>query len=52
MSKFGIVQEFWSFRPVRKKREITLILLFLVVLGAWLVFAPGSAPGPFMDRRF
>ena len=52
MSKFGIVREFWSFLRVRKKWWITPIVLFLVVLGALLVFAKGSAFAPFIYSLF
>lgn len=52
MSKFGIVREFWSFLRVRKKWWITPIVLFLVLLGALLVFAKGSALAPFIYSLF
>ncbi len=52
MSKFGIAREFWSFLRVRKKWWITPIVLFLVVLGALLVFAKGSALAPFIYSLF
>jgi hypothetical protein len=52
MSKFGIVREFWSFLRERKKWWITPIVLFLVVLGALLVFAKGSALAPFIYSLF
>ena len=52
MSKFGIVREFWSFLRVRKKWWITPIVLFLVVLGALLVGAKGSALAPFIYSLF
>lgn len=52
MSKFGIAREFWGFLRVRKKWWITPIVLFLVVLGALLVFAKGSALAPFIYSLF
>ena len=52
MSKFGIVREFWSFLGVRKKWWITPIVIFLVALGALLVFAKGSALAPFVYSLF
>ena len=52
MSKLGIVREFWSFLKIRKKWWITPIVLFLVVLGALLVFAKGSALAPFIYSLF
>ena len=52
MSKLEIVREFWSFLKVRKKWWITPIVLFLVVLGALLIFAKGSALAPFIYSLF
>jgi hypothetical protein len=52
MSKFGIIQEFWSFLKIRKKWWITPIVLFLVGLGALLVLAKGSALAPFIYSLF
>ena len=52
MSKFGIIREFWSFLKVRKKWWIAPIILFLVLLGALLVFANGSALAPFIYSLF
>jgi len=52
MSKFGIVREFWSFLRVRKKWWITPIIMFLVLLGALLIFAKGSALAPFIYSLF
>ncbi len=52
MSKFGIIREFWSFLRERKKWWITPIVLFLLLLGALLVFAKGSALAPFIYSLF
>jgi hypothetical protein len=52
MNKFGIIREFWSFLRERKKYWITPIVLFLVLLGALLVFAKGSALAPFIYSLF
>ena len=52
MSKFGIVREFWNFLRERKKWWITPIVLFLLLLGALLVFAKGSALAPFIYSLF
>ena len=52
MGKFGIIREFWSFLRERKKWWITPIILFLVMLGALLVFAKGSALAPFIYSLF
>ena len=52
MSKLGIVREFWSFLMQQKKWWITPIVMFLVILGALLVFAKGSALAPFIYSLF
>lgn len=52
MSKFAIIRELWSFLKVRKKWWITPIVLFLIGLGALLVFAKGSALAPFIYSLF
>ena len=52
MSKFAIVKEFWSFLKERKKWWLAPIVLFLVLLGALLVFAKGSALAPFIYSLF
>ena len=52
MNKFGIIREFWSFLRERKKYWITPIVLFLVLLGALLVFAKGSVLAPFIYSLF
>ena len=52
MSKFSIIKEFWSFLRVRKKWWLAPIVLFLVLFGALLVFAKGSALAPFIYSLF
>ncbi len=52
MSKFAIIKEFWSFLRVRKKWWLAPIVLCLVLLGALLVFAKGSALAPFIYSLF
>jgi hypothetical protein len=52
MSRFGIIREFWTFLKERKKWWITPIIMFLVLLGALLVFAKGSALAPFIYSLF
>ena len=52
MSKFSIVKEFWAFLRVRKKWWLAPIVVFLVLLGALLVFAKGSALAPFIYSLF
>ena len=52
MSRLSIIREFSSFLKERKKWWITPIVLFLVLLGALLVFAKGSALAPFIYSLF
>lgn len=52
MSKINIIREFWDFLRERKKWWITPIVLFLLLLGAVLVFAKGSALAPFIYSLF
>jgi hypothetical protein len=52
MSKLAIIKEFWDFLRVRKKWWLVPIVLFLLVLGALLVFAKGSALAPFIYSLF
>lgn len=44
--------EFWSFLRARKKFWLLPMLIVLVVLGALLVFAQGSAVAPFIYTLF
>ena len=52
MSKIAIVKEFWSFLMVRKKWWLAPIVLFLVLLGALIIFTQGSALAPFIYALF
>ena len=52
MSKFSIVKEFWDFLKSRKRWWLAPIVFFLLVLGALLVFAKGSALAPFIYSLF
>jgi hypothetical protein len=52
MSKFAIVAELWAFLRIRKKWWLAPILLFLLILGALIVFAEGSALAPFIYALF
>jgi hypothetical protein len=51
-SKFGIIKEFLEFLRERKKWWLAPIILFLLLLGALLVFAKGSALAPFIYSLF
>ena len=52
MGKVAILREFWEFLRVRKKFWLMPIVLLLVLLGALLVFAQGSALAPFIYTLF
>jgi len=52
MSKLSIMSEFWDFLRVRKKWWLTPIVIFLVLLGALIVFTEGSAVAPFIYTLF
>lgn len=52
MSKLSIVSEFWDFLKIRKKWWLTPIVLFLVLLGALIIFTEGSAVAPFIYTLF
>ncbi len=52
MAQHGLVAELWSFMRVRKKFWLLPILVVLLVLGALLVFAQGSALAPFIYTIF
>jgi hypothetical protein len=52
MSKLAIVSEFWDFLRIRKKWWLTPIVLFLVLLGALIIFTEGSAVAPFIYTLF
>jgi hypothetical protein len=52
VSKLAIIKEFWSFLRVRKKWWLAPIVIFMLLLGALLVFANGSALAPFIYSLF
>lgn len=52
MSKIGIMKEFWEFLRVRKKWWLAPVVIFLVLLGALIVFAESSALAPFIYALF
>jgi hypothetical protein len=52
MRRFAIIKEFWEFLRVRKKWWLTPIVMFLVLFGAILVLAKGSALAPFIYSLF
>ena len=52
MNRLAIIKELFTFLRERKKWWLAPILFFLVLLGALLVFAKGSALAPFIYRLF
>ena len=52
MSRYGIVSELWAFMKVRKKWWLLPIIIVLLLVGALLVFAQGSALAPFIYTIF
>ncbi len=52
MNKFSIIKEFWQFLKVRKKWWLFPIVIFLLLLGALIVFTEGSALAPFIYTLF
>lgn len=48
----GIVGELWQFMKARKKWWLGPIILVLLLVGALLVFAQGSALAPFIYTIF
>jgi hypothetical protein len=52
MNRLQIVKEFWQFLRERKRWWLTPIVFFLMLLGAILIFAKGSALAPFIYSLF
>lgn len=52
MNKFAILKEFWLFLRENKKWWLAPIVLFLLLFGALLIFAKGSALAPFIYSLF
>jgi len=48
----GLAGEFWQFLKVRKKWWLLPIVVLMVLVGALLVFAQGSALAPFIYTIF
>lgn len=48
----GLMGEFWAFLNARKKWWLAPIIVMMVLLGALLVFAQGSALAPFIYTIF
>ncbi len=52
MSKLSIFKDLWGFLRARKKWWLAPLLTFLILLGAILVLAQGSALAPFIYTLF
>jgi len=52
MSRTNIAGELWAFMRVRKKWWLLPLVLVMLVIGALLVFAHGSALAPFIYTIF
>ncbi len=49
---FELFKDLWSFLKVRKKFWLLPIILIMIMLGALLVLAQGSAIAPFIYTLF
>ena len=52
MAKSGLLSELWAFMKVRKKWWLMPIIIVMLLVGALLVFAQGSALAPFIYTIF
>ena len=52
MARSSLMGELWAFMKVRKKFWLLPIILVMVLVGALLVFAQGSALAPFIYTIF
>ncbi|MBI4843162.1 MAG: hypothetical protein HY809_02405 [Nitrospirae bacterium] len=52
MSKLSVMKEFWAFLNERKKWWLGPIVIFLLLLGALIIFTEGSALAPFIYALF
>jgi hypothetical protein len=52
MSQASLAREFWAFMRMRKKFWLIPIILVMVLVGALLIFAQGSALAPFIYTIF
>lgn len=48
----SFIKELWAFMNVRKKYWLIPILVMMVILGALIVMAQGSAVAPFIYTLF
>lgn len=52
MARTGLASELWAYMRVRKKWWLLPIIVVMVLVGALLVFAQGSALAPFIYTIF
>ena len=52
MTRLSLIQEFWLFLRQNKKLWLLPIVIVLLLLGALLIFAQGSALAPFIYTIF
>jgi hypothetical protein len=52
MNRLAIIREFLEFLRERKRWWIAPIVIFLLLLGGFLIFAQGSALAPFIYSFF
>jgi len=52
MAKRGLLRELWGFMRARKKWWLLPIVFVMLVVGALLIFAQGSALAPFIYTLF
>jgi len=52
MTNSNLVRELWAFMRVRKKWWLAPIIVVMLLVGALLVFAQGSALAPFIYTIF
>jgi drug/metabolite transporter superfamily protein YnfA len=52
MAQSGLVGEFWAFLKERKKWWLLPVIVLMLLVGALLVFAQGSALAPFIYTIF
>ncbi len=49
---FDLLKDLWGFMSARKKFWLAPVIIILLLLGALLVFAQGSAIAPFIYTLF
>ena len=52
MSKLNLLLELWAYARARRKWWLLPIVMLMLVMGALLIFAQGSALGPFIYTIF